>query len=167
VIVRAVHQLEEPNIELRLHGFFVKGDPYAATLQRLAKGDSRIHFMGPYHQHELASLLADVDVLLMPALWHETYSFVTREAVLAGVPVIAADMGGMRAAIDDGENGLLLPAGDVEAWAMAIRRLAAQPDLLDRMADAQRQRPVRSIEANAADLEELYLEMLGSTGRVP
>jgi glycosyltransferase involved in cell wall biosynthesis len=167
VIVRAVHQLEEPNIELRLHGFFVKGDPYAATLQRLAKGDSRIHFMGPYHQHELASLLADVDVLLMPALWHETYSFVTREAVLAGVPVIAADMGGMRAAIDDGENGLLLPARDVEAWAMAIRRLAAQPDLLDRMADAQRQRPVRSIEANAADLEELYLEMLGSTGRVP
>jgi glycosyltransferase involved in cell wall biosynthesis len=166
VIVRAVHQLEEANIELRLHGFFVQGDPYAATLQRLIKGDGRIHFMGPYHQHELASLLAGVDVLLMPALWHETYSFVIREAVLAGVPVISADMGGMRAAIEDGVNGLLLPPGDVEAWATAIRRLAAQPDLLDRMASAQLQRPVRSIEANAADLEELYLEMLSSTRRV-
>ena len=167
VIVRAVRQLEDANVELRLHGFFVQDDPYATTLQRLAKGDSRIHFMGPYQQQELASLLAEVDLLLMPALWHETYSFVTREAILAGVPLISADIGGMRAAIDNGVNGLLLPPGDVDAWAMAIHRFAVQPDLLDHMANAQLERPVRSIEANAADLELFYLELLDSIGKAP
>jgi glycosyltransferase involved in cell wall biosynthesis len=164
VLVRALARLDRRDVELRLHGFFVPGDPYGSDLRRLAQGDRRVRLLGPYEQHDLPRVLAEIDVLLMPAVWHETFSFVTREAVLAGVPVVAARMGGMRAAVADGLNGFLLPPGDADAWAGAIDRLAGDRELVGRMSEAQATWPVRSIEDDAAALEQLYREIVTVPG---
>ena len=50
------------------------------------------------------------------------------EAMAAGVPVVATDIGGTREAIKHGVTGLLVPAGDSNALAAAIRHVMAEPN---------------------------------------
>jgi glycosyltransferase involved in cell wall biosynthesis len=51
------------------------------------------------------------------------------EAMAAGLPVVATNVGGVAGALGDGARGLLVPAGDAPAAAAALARLAAEPEL--------------------------------------
>lgn len=164
VLVDALAAIPAADVELRLHGFFVPGDPFGSSLARRARRDRRIRLMGPYEHGQLPHILAEMDVLLMPARWHETFSFVTREAILAGLPVLAADMGGMRYAVQDGRNGRLLPPGDAEAWAAAIVDLVRDRGQLAGMSEASAAWPIRTSEEDAADLARLYREVVAERG---
>ena len=56
------------------------------------------------------------------------------EAQALGLPIVATDVGGVRAALDDGTAGLLVQANDSEALATAVQQLADDPALRTRMA---------------------------------
>ena len=58
------------------------------------------------------------------------------EAMAIGLPCVCTDcpIGGARAAITDGENGLLVPVGDADALAGALRRIADEPALREKLA---------------------------------
>ena len=58
------------------------------------------------------------------------------EALAVGTPVIATSVGGVPELVHDGVNGLLVPAGDVEAIAGAIRRLLGESGTRERLAAA-------------------------------
>jgi len=165
LIVRAFQQLRAPGAELELHGFALPQSAFTQALYRLAEGDPRIHFAGPYDKSELPDLLNRLDVLLIPSLWHETFSFVTREAVLAGLPVIASRMGGIPEAIEDGVNGLLLPPGDLAAWTAAMQRVVDQPDLVARLHRAQLSRTIKSMAEHAVELSQLYARLQREVAR--
>ena len=64
-----------------------------------------------------------MDVFVHASISPEPFGQVVVEAMLAGVPVVAAAAGGRAEILTDGVNGLLYPAGDVEALAEALRRL--------------------------------------------
>lgn len=55
------------------------------------------------------------------------------EARAAGLPVVATDVGGVRAALDGGEGGLLVPPSDAPAAIGALERLVAEPELRERL----------------------------------
>ena len=55
------------------------------------------------------------------------------EAMAAGIPIVATDVGGVREALDDGAAGLLVPPGDAVAIARALERLSADPALRERL----------------------------------
>ena len=86
---------------------------------------------------------ARADVLVLPSRI-ETYGLVITEALVRGLPVIAADVGGVPQALgDDGTGrrpGLLVPADDVPALAGGLRRWLDEPDLRHRLRDSARQR---------------------------
>ena len=159
LMIQAFQRLRAPNTELWLHGFALPNNPFTKRLHRLAGDDPQIHFAGPYTKSQLPGILNQLDVLLIPSLWHETFSFVTREAVLAGLPVIASRMGGIPEAIDDGVNGLLLPPGDREAWTHTMRRVVEEPGLIAAFHRAQRTRRVKSMRQHATELSQLYAQM--------
>ncbi len=158
-IVQAFRRLDAPGTELWLHGFELPGAPFAKWLHELANGDSRIHFAGPYTPPELPAILNRMDVLLIPSRWHETFSIVTREALLAGLPVIASRMGGIPDAIEDGVNGVLLPPDDMEAWLAAMRRAVEERDWVAALHRAQLTHQVKSMDAHAAELAQLYTQV--------
>ena len=62
------------------------------------------------------------------------------EAMAAGLPVVASDVGGVAEAVADGETGLLVAPGDVDALAGALERLLADAALRRAMGSAGRAR---------------------------
>ena len=63
----------------------------------------------------------------------EGHPMVFFEAEAAGLPIVATDVGGVSAALGHGERGLLVPPRDAEAAAEALERLAAEPELRERL----------------------------------
>ena len=60
------------------------------------------------------------------------------EAMAAGMPIVAASVGGIPYLVDDGVTGLLCGAGDAEAMAGAVIRLVNDPDLVERLSTSGR-----------------------------
>jgi glycosyltransferase involved in cell wall biosynthesis len=158
VMVRAFMQAQGP-AELYIFGFELPGDVFAAHLKRLAAPDVRIHFMGLVPNQALPQALSSMDAFLMPALWHETFSFVTREAILVGLPVIASNMGVIPEIVHDGVNGRLLAPGSVDEWAACLRGLIERPGQLESLRPRRGDLAVRSFEENAQDHLALYREV--------
>ncbi len=163
VLVRAFRQIADADVELHLFGFFVPDDAFVARLKGAAAGDARIRFRGRYENRRLPELLADVDVIVIPSRWHETFSLVTREALLAGRAVVASRVGAIPEAISNGVNGLLVPPSDEAALARALARLAGDRALVARLALAARSTPVKSIEMHALEIESVYRQVLDET----
>jgi glycosyltransferase involved in cell wall biosynthesis len=65
---------------------------------------------------------------------------VVLEAAAAGLPVIAADVGGVRDAVDDGVSGWVVPAGDEAAFTRALQSLSADPGRAASFGEAGRRR---------------------------
>lgn len=93
---------------------------YEQRLIRQAGGDTRIHFCGPIAFDRMPEIYRTHDCVVVPSLWYETYNFVVREALAAGCLVVAALIGAMPEAIQEGENGFLFAAGDEESLREAL-----------------------------------------------
>jgi glycosyltransferase involved in cell wall biosynthesis len=100
---------------------------YIAGLRAAAADDARIRFAGEYDEAGAAAVFAAMDVLVVPSVWYENTPFVALEALAAGVPVIASDLGGLSEIVVEDRNGALFRAGDAEALRRTIERVAATP----------------------------------------
>jgi glycogen synthase len=93
-----------------------------------------IHLLGIVLDQQKHRLLSGAAFLTLPSR-SDSFGIVLLEAWSYGVPVIAARAGGIPGVVDEGENGLLVPYGDVAALAGAIERLLDNPDLARRLGE--------------------------------
>ncbi len=114
--------------ELWIAGDLQAFPEYAERLQASARHPG-IRFLGRVARDELWPLMAETDVVAVPSLWHETFSYLAHEAFIAGVPVVASATGALPEIVQHEVNGILVPPGDVGAWSAALRRLATDPSL--------------------------------------
>lgn len=112
------------------HRLLVVGDgPAGGWLNEHLPDAIRTGFLvGP----ELGRAYASMDVFFNPSIT-ETFGNVTLEAMACGVPVVAAAATGAVSLVADGENGLLVPPGDIAGFAAAVARLARDPALRQAM----------------------------------
>jgi len=105
--------------------------------------DGRVRFAGPQAAGELASSYAAADVLVLPSR-AESYGMVVAEALARGLPVVAAEVGGVPEALgrapDGTRPGLLVPPGDPAALRDALRRWLEDAGLRGRLRTAARER---------------------------
>jgi glycosyltransferase involved in cell wall biosynthesis len=87
------------------------------------------------------------------------------EALAAGRPVVATDVGGVPDVVDEGESGFLVAPGDTEALAERLELLARDPERRASMGAAGRERVLRryAVERLVDDVDALYRELLGAT----
>lgn len=104
----------------------------------------RIHRIGV--THEPWRHLAAADAFCLPS-YREGFGTSVIEAAACGVPAVATRIYGLTDAVVDGETGLLVPVGDVDALAEAMKRLAEDADLRKRMGAQARERAVRDFSS--------------------
>lgn len=137
----------------------LSSDPDYVTQLR-SQATPRVRFLGRISREQVWETLAQVDVVVVPSLWYETFSFIVSEAFIAHTPVIASRLGPLADRVRDGVDGLLLPPGDVAAWREALQRLVDDPDLLDQL--RSNIRPPMTLEEHANRLETLYAQIIES-----
>jgi glycosyltransferase involved in cell wall biosynthesis len=164
LLIEALRVASDAAVTLDVFGI-VQSDRGRALLDDLhtaAGGDERISFRPPLEPDAVIPTLADFDLIAIPSQWFETGPLVLLEAAAAGVPAIGSDLGGIAEKIQPGVDGLLVrPHDSVPAWAAAIRRLAGEPDCLERL--RQGVRPPRTIEDVGSDMSRLYRDRRAST----
>ncbi len=133
-------------------------DDFAASLRALCHElglDDRVEFTG--HVDDVPARLAQMHVVVHASVIPEPFGQVVVEAMAAGRAVVAAAAGGPLEVVRNGEDGLLVPPGDVSALAGALRRLADEPELAERLGRAARGRVVEfSPERIGVQVERVY-----------
>jgi len=126
-----------------------------ALTQTLGLAD-KVHFLG--WRSDVPQLLSVMDILVHASLEPEPFGRVLIEGMAAGKPVVAAAAGACPEIIDDGVSGLLVPPGDADALADAVRSLLQNPDRMRAMGMvARRQVELRfSIAEHVRQVERLY-----------
>jgi glycosyltransferase involved in cell wall biosynthesis len=110
------------------------------------------------YRHDVARLLAAADVFALPSHF-EGLPMSVVEAMLTGLPVVATDVRGPREQVVEGVTGLLVPPGEDEPLAEALRRLSADAALRARMGEAGRARALERY--TEAEVLARTLDLLG------
>jgi glycosyltransferase involved in cell wall biosynthesis len=159
LLIEAFQKMQHQNeAELHLFGAEVIPD-FAKKLKTLAKG-SDVTFHGAYVPKDLESF--PMDLVVIPTLLSESYSFILDEAAGLRVPVLAADAG----AIPERAGGSvqLFRTGDADDLASAMDRLVSDRSRLKTMRSAE---PVKvlSLNEHLDRLEAVYREAASAETR--
>lgn len=87
---------------------------------------------------QVAAWVRRADVVVLPSLVREGQSRTVMEAMAAGRPIVASRIGAVPDLLGDGEFGMLVEAGDVDALAEGIRTLLTSPGIASRLGAAAR-----------------------------
>jgi glycosyltransferase involved in cell wall biosynthesis len=152
-LIRAMAALERGSVRLRIAGDGPERAALASEVARLGL-DGDVELLGA--RTDVDELLADADLFVL-ASESEGLPMSVLEAMAAGLPVVASAVGGVPELVREGETGTLVPPGDSAALAIAIRRIAADPELRDRLGAAGRRRAER--EFSLARFQRDHLEL--------
>jgi glycosyltransferase involved in cell wall biosynthesis len=144
-----------PHVKLCLAGEVTKG--YGEELRRrVAQRGLEGQVLLPGVVDQVPDLLASFDLFVLPSL-SEGMSNALLEAMAAGRAIVATKVGGNAENLEQGNAGLLVPAGDVEALRDAVARL---------ITDAGARQRFGAYAADRAEQEYAYTQMLDRTERV-
>jgi D-inositol-3-phosphate glycosyltransferase len=166
---------DDPGLRDRLH-VLVVGAPSGSGLaepQRLQELAVRlgvtdvVRFLPPQPPEQLAEHYRAADVAVVPS-HNESFGLVALEAQACGTPVVAAAVGGLHTAVEDGVSGLLVEGRDPADYAAAIRRVLARRELM--AAGARRHASRFSWDRTVDSLVDAYAaamaEMAVGTGQL-
>ena len=160
LLIEAARGIPVGSIEISLYGGRVAAwDAYADQLEADASA-LPIRFCGTYEHPRLSAILAQHDVLVVASTCEETFSLVAREALLAGLPVIAAKRGALPEVIHDGENGLLFEPENAVDLRRCLDQLRTNSPLREKLAHAST--PIRTPQEYVQDMERIYGQLCES-----
>jgi glycosyltransferase involved in cell wall biosynthesis len=137
-----------------------KGDLDVALRAEAMKmsANGRVNFLG--WRSDIDAIMPLLDILVLPSL-NEGMGRVLVEAMAAGKPIVASNVGGIPDLVQHEYNGLLVPPADDKALAAAIMQLINNPEKAKLMGQRGRERCHQfSVEAMTEKIDRLYLELL-------
>ena len=162
VLLDAVRGLPSTAYDLKIFGSLDVSPEYVRALREQAAG-LPVRFMGAFDRDEAADVYAQIDLLVVPSLWLENSPLVIHEAFMAGIPVVAARIGGIVDLVEEGRTGLLYDPTSTAGLEAALRSLVDNPDYLRALSERAGTLPrIRSIEEDAVACESIYADLLRS-----
>lgn len=164
VLVEAAARVAErvPQVQFTVAGEVLEPEYFAELQQQVAaKGlGGSFHFLGGVT--DLPPHLRGASVFVLPSR-SEGFSNAIVEAMAAGLPVVATDVGGNAEAVEDGVSGYIVPAEDAAALAAGVARLLGDPELASRMGAAGKRRAQElfTTEAMMDRTTTVYRTLLG------
>lgn len=154
---------EYPDATLTIVGI---GEMEAQLRARIAELglEGRVTLTGGLPHGEVLARMAKSDLFVLPS-WGEGYGIVYIEAMAAGCIAVGAEGEGIEDTITDGENGFLVPAGDIDATERVMRAVFENRERYAALREKGRQ-DARALTwaRNAQTVEEIYFELLNSGG---
>ncbi len=138
-LLEAYRRIVDTPTSRRPYLLFAGDGELGAKLTERAREMEGVRFLGFCRQTALPALYDLADVFVLPSC-HEPWGLVVNEAMNAGCAIVASDEVGAAAdLVRPGENGEIVPAGDVDALAAALARMAADPEACRRMGERSRE----------------------------
>ena len=150
---------EYPDARLTIVGI---GEMEAQLRQRIAELglESRVAMTGGLPHEQVLELMGEHDLFVLPS-WGEGYGIVYIEAMAAGWISVGALGEGIEDTIVDGENGFLVPAGDIDATERVMREVFSNREAYDTLRARGRAAAMLLTWArNAKTVEEIYFEAI-------
>ncbi|GEA88840.1 GDP-mannose-dependent alpha-(1-2)-phosphatidylinositol mannosyltransferase [Cellulomonas cellasea] len=140
-----------------------RGDTGPDEVRELLGDDARaVEFLGGITDDEKASLLASVDVYCAPQIGGESFGIVLVEAMSAGTPVVASDLGAFRRVLEEGDAGVLFRTGDPADLARTLVRVLGDAPLraalVERASAAVRRYDWSSVTHEVLTVYEMVVE---------
>ncbi|WP_293769743.1 D-inositol-3-phosphate glycosyltransferase [uncultured Corynebacterium sp.] len=167
VLIRATAELMDRNPDRNLR-VVLCGGPSGAnsspeTYQNLARElgvERTVRFLNPRPPAELVAVYQAADIVAVPS-YNESFGLVAMEAQASGTPVVAAAVGGLPIAVDDGETGLLVRSHNPADWADALEQLLDDDERRIAMSEAAVDHAQQfSWAAAATQLEAIYADAM-------
>jgi glycosyltransferase involved in cell wall biosynthesis len=143
-----------------IQGWIVGGGPLRSDLEARAEAlglvPDGVRFLG--ERRDVPDLLKASNAFVLPTAVREGLSLSVLEAMAAGLPIVATDVGGNREIIEDGRTGLLVPPGDGAALGAAMLRVVEDPGRARGWGRAARTEMLSrfSLDAMVREYERLY-----------
>lgn len=156
VLIRAAARITDVEFRLVIAG--------AGPLERSARSLAAslgvdADFLGRVDEEDVADVFRSATVYCAPGLGGESFGIVLLEAMASGVPVVCSDLPGFRDVAKD--QAILVPPGDAEALADALRRVLVDPAERERMSAASRSRAAEyDWNVLVKDVEGVYEEAI-------
>lgn len=162
LLVQAFHRLNRSKRRARLtiHGKLEADPRYVHDLKRLAEGDADIVFAGAYQRDELARVLSELDVVVVPSIWYENAPQVILESFAAHKPVIGTDVGGIAEVVQHGVNGLLFERKNVADLTRQLQRALDEPGLLARLSNEIP--AMRTVDEEMSELFKVFEQVVAN-----
>ena len=139
--IEAMDQLRQINATLPVTlDILGKGHPDYTTQLHALVDRLQLHdvvkFHDPIPREQLPEFLAHYNALVLPSIWAEPLALISEEALAAQLVLVGTLNGGTKELLEPDVNGLAFPAEDAKALAQQLLRLAADPALRRRLAQA-------------------------------
>jgi L-malate glycosyltransferase len=160
VLLEAARSISDSGLPIRIAA--VGRGPLSSVLQArhvdLALGD-RFQFLG--QRDDVLELLAGSDAFVLASL-QEGLPVALMEATSVGLPIVASSIGGVPQVLEDEVDALLVPPGDAHLLAEAMKRMASDPGLRERLG-RQARLTSSSFDISAANrmVGDIYLQVAG------
>jgi glycosyltransferase involved in cell wall biosynthesis len=127
---------------------------------------SNVIITGYLRQPEMEHLFNAAWVQVVPSIWVEAQGGVVTEAMIRGTAAIASRIGGLAEIVQHGSTGLLVPPGDVDALAEALKQILQNRDLAEQMGQAGREFALEHFdrERYLDRLLQIYESMISEKG---
>ncbi len=136
--------------------------PLLEELVRNLEISDRVEFLGYIPNERLPEYYAKARVYLLPTIpikgIKDGPAYTAQEAMACGTPVVVSDVGGLSELVQNGENGLVVPPGDIQALVSALRLLLTDEELATSLGIKARETVISRYDYKklAAELEKIY-----------
>ena len=153
LLIEAFARLERGTAELRVYGP-ADQDPAYMTMLKTRAHDLDVRFMGTFAKEQMADILRDMDLLVIPSRWYENSPLVLLNSLATHTPVLVSDVAGMTEFLEPGLNGEAFARGDIDDLTLKLRTLVETPGHLQELSKTTRYE--RSSEIMARETFAVY-----------
>lgn len=154
-LLKAFKNIKTKNVSLKIYGSGAD-NKYVRSIMEEARKDERIELCGVYSKEEIGNIFNEIDVLVVPSLWYETYCLVLHEALLCNIPVIVSDIGVMKEKIHNGMNGFVFEMNNHLMLKKIMENIICNPMLINEMKSYILNQKFPSLEDEAYQYRHAY-----------
>lgn len=131
-LLQAMQYIKDKKTILIMAGNNIDGDKLLKFINKF-KVKNKVRYLGNFPLHKLPEIYRISDILVVPSVWPDNSPNVIYEALIASIPIIGSNIGGIPDLIVDNKNGFLVPPNNVPILAEKINLLLNDNKLLDKL----------------------------------